>query len=92
MQPPLSITSLTLCLKRTIKAIEQEIEKQFQESNDQGKSVSSHLQTIKGNLDEKKQRVKHNQLLAEHFQNGAKDPQGLLNSLIELYERNQSGE
>lgn len=43
-------------------------------------------------IDEKKQRVQHNLLLAGYFKNKAKDPHGLLGKLKELHEHHQSGD
>ena len=53
-----------------------------------GSSSSHHIISI----DEKKQRVQHNLLLAGYFKNKAKDPHGLLAKLKELHEHHQSGD
>jgi len=42
-------------------------------------------------VDEKKQRVQHNMVLAEYFKARAKDPYGLLEKLIELHDESAEG-
>lgn len=42
-------------------------------------------------VDEKKQRVQHNMVLAEYFKGRAKDPYGLLEKLIELHDESAEG-
>ena len=44
---------------------------------------SQHITSV----EEKKQRVSHNLLLAGHFKNKARDPHGLLKNLKELHEQ-----
>ena len=53
-----------------------------------GGSSSQHIIGV----EEKKQRVQHNMLLAGYFKNKGKDPHGLLKGLIELHEHHQSGD
>jgi hypothetical protein len=42
-------------------------------------------------VEEKKQRVQHNMVLAEYFKARAKDPYGLLEKLIELHDESAEG-
>jgi len=81
-----------------MQSVEQEVDKQANEGGAAGgsgghdKNGGGQGSAFKSSIEEKKQRISHNQILAEHFQNKGKNPHASLQKLLELYEHNQSNQ
>ncbi len=75
-----------------MQSLESEVEKQANEGGATGGGADKNGQgsAYRSSLDEKQQRIRHNQILAEHFNNKSKDPHGSLQKFVALYESNQS--